>query len=160
MEEEWKPIKDYEGLYEVSSLGRVKSLKFNKEKILKPRLNYLGYFIVGITKEKNQKTITIHQLVAIAFLNHVPCGHKIVVDHINDNKKDNRLENLQMITQRENAFKTQGKYSSKYKGVSFKKELKKWQSYLFNNKKLIHLGYFKCELAAHLAYQNKLKELI
>jgi mevalonate pyrophosphate decarboxylase len=64
--ETWKPIPNYEGLYEVSNLGNVKSLRFNKEKILKPSKNNNGYFFVGLCKNCKSKTRTIHQLVAEA----------------------------------------------------------------------------------------------
>jgi hypothetical protein len=160
--EEFRDIPGYEGLYQVSNLGRVKSLGNNqkrKEKILNPRVSTWGYNQVLLSKNKIIKNNLVHKLVAMAFLNHIPCGHKIVVDHINDNKLDNRLENLQLISQRENVFKTQGKYSSKYKGVCLHKKLNKWVSNIQINGINIYLGLFNCELAAHQAYQNKLKEI-
>ena len=159
----WKSIKDYEGLYEVSNLGRVKSLgnnKERKEKFLKHGVDKTGYYRVGLSKNNIAKTHKVHQLVAMAFLNHIPCGHKIVVDHINDDPLDNRVDNLQVVTQRFNACKTQGKYTSKYKGVCWHKTFNKWVSKITINSKNYHLGYFKCELAAHQSYQNKLKEII
>jgi ribosomal protein L15E len=65
----------------------------------------------------------------MAFLNHTPCGYKIVVDHIDNNiKTDNRLENLQLITQRENVSKDIKNTSSKYIGVCWHKKAKKWRS--------------------------------
>ena len=83
----------------------------------------------------------------------------LVIDHINDNPSDNRLENLQIITQRENTCKTQGRYTSKYKGVCWYSRDKRWVSKIYIDKKTIVLGYFKCELTAHQAYQNKLKTI-
>lgn len=160
--EEFRDIQGYEGLYQVSNLGRVKSLgndKTRKEKILNPSIDGNGYFHVRLYKDCKSKTTKIHQLVAISFLNHTRCGHKLVVDHINDIKTDNRLENLQIITQRENAYKTQCRYSSQYKGVYWHKVSNKWKAKITINRKQIHLGYFKCELAASAAYQNKLKEI-
>jgi hypothetical protein len=158
--EVWKQIKDYEGIYEVSSLGRVKSLKFNKQRILKGGLGAMGYVKVILCKSNTKKNITVHQLVAMAFLNHTQNGHKLVIDHINDNKTDNRLENLQIVTQRFNSCKTQGKYTSKYKGVYWFNDKKKWSSNIRINGKLIYLGLFNCELAAATVYQNKLKEIL
>lgn len=163
MEEIFKDIPSYEGLYQVSNLGNVKSLNYNKtkkEKILKSNKNSLGYKNVGLSKNGKVKSITVHQLVAMAFLNHNPCGFKLVIDHRNDNKLDNRLENLQVVTTRHNSHKTQGRYSSKYKGVHWHKHTKKWCCSIMINSNPTHLGYFNCELAAHLAYQNKLKEII
>jgi len=168
--EVWKDIPEYEGLYQVSNLGRVKSLPKewiagkgvvlkHKGKILKSRTNSSGYMLVNLWINGNIKTYQIHQLVAMAFLNHKPNGNELVIDHINDNKLDNRVENLQIVTNRFNCFKTQGKYSSKYKGVYWNKQRNKWQSYISINGKLKHLGLFKCELEASKAYQKALKEL-
>ena len=164
MEKEiWKDIPEYEGLYQVSNLGRVKSLKFKKEKILKFG-TALKYYMVCLCKNGKSKGIYVHQLVAITFLKHQQCGHKLVIDHINNNQKDNRLENLQIVTQRENSCKKQGNYSSKYKGVSLNKRKYKDKIYLYYkaqimlNGKIIHLGSYKNEYNAHLVYQEALKK--
>lgn len=169
MQEIWKDIPNYEGIYQVSNLGSVKSLSrdsFNgktffktKEKILSDRINKRGYKEIVLLKKGKRKCYTIHQLVAIAFLNHIPCGQKMVVDHINDIKTDNKLDNLQVITQRENACKTQGKYSSQYKGVHKDKNRTNWRACILIDKKKVNLGSFDNEYDAHLAYQNKLKEI-
>ena len=104
MEEEiWKPIKGYEGLYEISNLGRVKSLNYNrtgKEEILKNAECSNGYLTVGLTKNGKQKLFKIHRLVAEAFIpnpENKPC-----IDHINTIKNDNRVENLRWVTNEEN----------------------------------------------------------
>lgn len=159
----WKDIPNYEGIYQVSSLGRVKSLgnnKRKKEKILKPATNPYGYVHVVLSKDAVSKSMKTSQLVAMAFLNHVPCGHKIVVDHIDDNKLNNTLENLQLITQRENTCKTQGRYSSQYRGVSWCKSRKKWTSNIRINGKSTYLGYFMIELEASNAYKIALNNYL
>jgi hypothetical protein len=156
MNEFWKDVKGYEGRYLISSTGKVKSIIGNKEIILKQFLSGIGYNAVNLCKDGKRKKITIHQLVAITFLGHKICGHKLVVDHINDIKTDNRVENLQIITQRENSCKTQGKYSSKYKGVNFYKKTNKWLAHISINGTVKHLGYFKNEHDAHLAYVKAL----
>jgi hypothetical protein len=168
--EVWKDIPEYEGLYQISNLGRVKSLSryinrpiggyYTKERILKNRKNSCGYYLMQLFKDGNMKNILIHQLVAIAFLNHKPNGHELVIDHINDNKLDNRVENLQIVTQRFNTRKTQGNSSSRYKGVSWCKTINRWKVVIFINGKSKYLGVFKCELAASYAYQKALKELL
>ena len=103
MNEIWKPIRDYEGLYEVSNLGRIKRLgndKNRKEKILKPYKNKLGYLRVTLSKDNKVKYMFIHRLVAIAFIpnpENKPC-----IDHINTIPSDNRVENLRWATYKEN----------------------------------------------------------
>lgn len=164
----WKTIDGYEN-YQVSNLGNVKSLprhvncnggiKFIKERFLKPGLSK-GYKNVILYKELKSKSFKVHKLVAMTFLNHVPCGYKLVVDHINDIKTDNRVENLQIVTQRENSYKTQGRYSSKYKGVFYYKTRNKWVSKIYVNGKQNFLGYFTSEVEASNAYKiaiNKIK---
>jgi hypothetical protein len=171
-EEIWKDIPNYEGLYQVSNLGNVKSLSREilkrgkypficKERMLKNRVNTRGYNQFILSSNRNRKTFTTHQLVAMAFLNHKPDGtHKLVVDHINANKLDNRVENLQVISQRENSSKDKKNKASRYTGVSWSSGNNKWMSAIRINGKQNHLGYFKCETSAHLAYQNKLKQII
>ena len=105
MEEEvWKPIKDYEGLYEISNLGRVKSLNYKKtgkEKILKNVENNYGYLMVGLTKNGKQKLFLVHRLVAEAFIpnpENKPC-----IDHINTIRTKNYVWNLRWVTHEENS---------------------------------------------------------
>jgi hypothetical protein len=157
--EVWKPVVGYEGLYEISNTGRVKSFKSRITKILKPCMNNNKYLHIGLLLDKKMKTHRIHQLVAMAFLDHVPCGMKVVVDHINDNRLDNRAENLQIISHRDNVYKTQGKYTSQYKGVSKSKLSKKWKAEIRINGKIKHLGLFTDEHEAHLVYQEALSKL-
>ena len=159
-QEIFKDIPDYEGIYQVSSLGNVKSLKFGKEKILTPCFNSVGYLTVNLYKNGNIKMFQIHQLVAITFLNHKLDGtNKIVVDHINNISTDNRLENLQVISRRENLSKDKKNTTSKYTGVVWHKTNKKWLAKITINGKRKHLGYFINEIDAHDAYQNTLKYL-
>lgn len=164
----WKDIPGYEGIYQVSNLGNVKSLNrfitragnsvFRNGNTLKPTFTH-GYLKVILSKDSNKKSIKVHQLVAMAFLNHLPNGNILVVDHINDVKTDNKVENLQIVTNRFNTCKTRGNYSSKYKGVNWHKHIQKWVSRIIINNKRYSLGYFNTEEEAHQAYQNKLKTL-
>jgi len=158
--EEWKTIKGFED-YQVSNLGRVKSFKCNRERIMKTGTDGRGYPSVMLrayfkAKAKNKQ---VHQLVAIAFLNHTPCGLVLVVDHINDIKTDNRVENLQIVTNRFNVCKTQGNYSSDYKGVHWNKQKKKWASQIRLKGKKKHLGLFTNEEEASKTYQTALLTL-
>jgi hypothetical protein len=152
----FKDIPSYEGIYQVSNLGNVKSLNYKGsgfEKILKPSIDCSSYYTVKL----KLKTMRVHVLVAMAFLTHIPCGHKIVVDHINTNRLDNRLENLQLISNRENISKDRKNKSSKYVGVSFHKIKNKWESKICADNKSKHLGLFDEEYEAHLAYQKALE---
>jgi hypothetical protein len=169
--EVWKDIPNYEGYYQVSNLGNVKSLERKitlsngllrtiNEKILKINDNGKGYFIASLSIDKKTKYYLVHQLVAMAFLGHTPNGHKSVVDHINNVKKDNRLDNLQIITNRENTSKNTKQGSSIYTGVYWSKTLNKWCACIRINSKSKHLGYFDNEIDAHNAYQNALKQLL
>lgn len=157
--EEFRDVLGYEGLYQVSNLGNVKSLKFGKERLLTPNKSDTGYMRINLLKKGKQKTRKIHQLVAETFLNHKPCGYKEIVDHINNNPLDNRLENLQIINHRENCSKDKKNGTSKYIGVFWNKSEKNWVSRIYFNGKRIHLGSFKNEEGARDAYQNKLKEI-
>lgn len=125
IKEIWKDIVDYEGLYQVSNLGRVKSIKFSKEKILKPVPTHNGYYIVGLSKNGNKKRFRVHRLVAQAFIGKISKGY--CVNHINEVKTDNRLENLEIITFKENVNygTANARRSESHKGRKFSEEHKR-----------------------------------
>jgi hypothetical protein len=103
MEEIWKDIEGYEGLYQVSNLGKVKSLSNNlakKEKILKNSKNVKGYHKVTLCLFGKRKSITVHRLVAEAFIHNDK--NKSQVNHINGVKIDNNVNNLEWSTASEN----------------------------------------------------------
>lgn len=154
----WKTIEGFED-YQVSNFGRVKSLKRGKESIIKPSINNHGYYHIGLCGIGKRKTIDVHKLVAIAFLNHKPCGFRLVVNHKDFNRLNNHVNNLEIVTTRENTNLIHKKHSSKYTGVSWHKSNKMWTAYIFVNKKLKHLGSYTNEYDAHLAYQKALKEI-
>ena len=95
----------------------------------------------------------------MAFLGHERCGMKLVIDHINDIKSDNNVDNLQIVSNRFNVRKTQGDASSNYKGVYWSKTSKKWVAQIKINGRQINLGHFINEIDAHNMYQLKLKQL-
>lgn len=105
MEEIWKDIKSYEGLYQVSNLGKVRSFPrkgthTKKIHILKSGKNHKGYLYVVLTNKYKKKTISIHRLVAQAFIpnpNNLP-----QVNHIDGDKLNNCVENLEWITNYDN----------------------------------------------------------
>jgi hypothetical protein len=94
----WKPIPGYEGLYEVSNEGRIKTLR--NKRILKPNINSTGYEQVCFCVNGEAHTVQVHRIVAGVFCEK-PAG-KNIVDHINAIPTDNRAENLRWVTQKEN----------------------------------------------------------
>ena len=100
MEEEWKPIKGYEGLYEVSNTGKIKSFQRGKIRILYPRKTPRGYLHVILSKNKVNKDLRVHRLVASAFIPN-PLN-KPEVNHIDGNKDNNNVDNLEWATRGEN----------------------------------------------------------
>lgn len=100
--ETWKDVKGFEGKYQISSLGRVKSLSNNKkEKILKNGINTTGYLIICLCNNPYYKTFLVHRLMMIAF-EKPNILNKSDVNHIDGNKLNNRLDNLEWNTRQEN----------------------------------------------------------
>ena len=156
MNEEFRDIPGYEGLYQVSNLGNVKSVKTGR--LRKSKISQSGYRDLSLHADCIRKRFSIHQLVAMAFLNHIPNGHKIVVDHINGNKLDNRVENLQLISNRENISKDRIRKHNLPVGV-YKTKFNTYSTYIRENNKQRHLGNYKTIEEASNAYQNALKQL-
>jgi hypothetical protein len=161
MEKEiWKHVPGYEGHYQVSNLGRVKSFKRGKDKILKQSLLPNGYLQVGLCKSK-VKSYYVHSLVAMVFLKHSSKGNSIVVDHIDGDKANNNLDNLQLLTNGKNISKSTSR--KKLYGLPSNVYLsscgKKYISRFNVNKKMIYLGYFNTPEEASEAYQKKLQEI-
>ena len=96
----WKDVAGYGGLYQVSSEGRIKSLKWNKERILKPSMDKDGYLLVTLCAGGKPKTLKVHRLVCEAF--HENLENKSDVNHLNEIKTDNRASNLEWCTRRDN----------------------------------------------------------
>lgn len=168
--EVWKDIPNYEGLYQVSNLGRVKSLDRNVissdgrkmeliGKYLKQVKRSDGYNQVYLSKCGKVNSRLTHIILAITFLNHTPSRCKIVVDHIDNNPSNNELSNLQLITHRENLSKDKKNKTSKYVGVYWNKASKKWKSQIRIDGKLIHIGVYDNEKEAGNAYKNKLTKV-
>lgn len=98
MEEIWKDITGYEGLYQVSNLGRVRNVK--SFKILKPSYGVDGYLQLCLTKGSKKSTKKIHRLVAQAFMENI--NNYETIDHIDCNKTNNNVNNLEWCTREEN----------------------------------------------------------
>ena len=108
MIEEWRPVKNFEGLYEVSNLGNVRSLNWRNTgttRNLKPRLNNKGYYDVLLSRRGHQYRSTVHRLVARAF---IPCENEsMTVNHKDENTKNNRVDNLEWCSLKQNITKYQ-----------------------------------------------------
>lgn len=102
MQEEWKDIEGYEGLYKVSSFGRIKSLYGGEERIMKQANHGHGYLMCALTKNGKLKSFTVHRLVAKAF---IPNPSNLPqVNHIDENKENNRVDNLEWCDGKYNYF--------------------------------------------------------
>lgn len=103
MKEIWKPIKGYDGLYEVSNLGNIASLNYcgtGRRQNLKFKEQGMGYCTVGISKNGKAKTFLVHRLVAEAFVPN-PENYPLV-NHIDEDKLNNRADNLSWCTYEQN----------------------------------------------------------
>ncbi len=160
--EQWKDVPNYEGLYQVSDLGRVKSLNYKQSLI--PKIMTLvqeknGYYKINMSKNGIVTNKKPHKLVAEVFLNHTPCRYELVVNHKNFNKLDNRKTNLEIVTARENSNKKHLQSSSIYTGVFVNDKTKQITSRVVIGRKTIHLGTFKTEKEASMYYENAVKSI-
>ncbi len=139
MVETFKNIEGFEN-YSVSDLGNVRNDKTGR--ILKPRYDGRGYFNVALTNIKTRYDKKIHKLVAEAFL--INPENKKCVDHIDNNKLNNKLINLRFATRRENSQNASlsSNNTSGTKGVSWRKKTMKWCAMITINGKRINLGSF------------------
>ena len=155
LNEIWKSIPNYEGLYEASNLGRVKSLdrllstNANiKGVILKQYAGTNGYFHVSLCRHGEQKTERTHRIVASTFMGKRPEG--LITDHIDGSRINNRLDNLQYITQFDNVNKgnrVKQKYS-KFPYIYYIPSNKiKWRACIYNGK-VRTIGHYATEQEA------------
>ena len=148
MKEVWKDY-PHDKRYKVSSYGRFKGVK---GQILKQHIDRFGYPVVGLGRYKMRS----HLFIAETFLGHTRCGHKVIVDHIDNNPSNNRLDNLQLTTHRENLSKDKKRKTSKYTGVSVNG--KKYRSQVCLVGKVYFLGLYNTEIEAYEAKLDALKE--
>ena len=163
MREIWKSIKGFEGIYEISNHGNVKSLKRKfqpRERILRPGRSGSGYLTVALTKHFKAHTYQVHSLVAFNFLNYEKRTYQYVVNHKDFDRENNNLDNINIITCRENGNLKHIKSSSKYVGVYWCKPRKKWVASILINKKRKYLGGYNTEIKAYNAYQKELQREI
>ncbi|HGO1484269.1 TPA: NUMOD4 domain-containing protein [Staphylococcus aureus] len=113
MIEQWRPIKNYKGIYEISNLGNVKSLARTiikkdgkkqtfKERILNKRHNGYGYYQVGLNNKGKRIYFYIHRLVGEAFIDNP--SNLSQINHVNGNKEDNSVNNLEWVSAKDNTI--------------------------------------------------------
>lgn len=110
VKEEWKDIKGYEGLYQISNLGNVKSLNTNKNMKFTTRS---GYYNIILRKNGKRYSKQVHRLVAEAFLENKE--NKFIVNHKDYNRKNNNIENLEWCTQKENVIWSKNNMKHRHK---------------------------------------------
>lgn len=174
MKEQWKDVIGYEGLYEISNFGRLKSLAKTwighnggihkkSETFMKLNVDGCGYYVTILCDVGTTKTTKIHHLVWEHFGDTKRNGSIIQIDHIDGNKINNNINNLQLLSCRENISKhhRNKKCSSKYTGVYYddRCKKKKWKAQIGIKMKRVFLGRFNTENEAHLAYQKALAML-
>lgn len=101
-QEQWRDVEGYDGMYQVSDLGRVRSLKFGKVRVLRARKNGNGYLMVDLCKDGKVKRFLVHRLVAQAFIQNDD-ESKTIINHINECKSDDRAVNLEWCDYRYNS---------------------------------------------------------
>jgi hypothetical protein len=173
MAEIWKDIAGYEGKYQVSSLGNVKSLSrvlYNKDGIRHKRivsdfnLKFLkegkGYYQVSLYNNGKPIRHKVHRLVANAFILNKDLN-KNLINHINGIKTDNRVENLEWVTYRENSTHYLLNNAKSNLPIGVKKHKNRYVSRITFNKKEIHLGSFKSiELAQNARIKFEQENLL
>ena len=150
--EVWKPVPGYDG-YMISDLGRVKSLNYRmtgKEQILIPGKDRYGYLYVDLWKDGNRKRVFVHRLVWVAFNGPIPdC---MQVNHINEDKTDNRLENLNLMTCKEN-----NNWGTRNRIISEKMtngKRSKWVIKLSLNNEILHFYPSTAQVERELGYDS------
>jgi len=153
----WKEIPEYPN-YKISTQGRIKSSWFSKSRIMKQSIDGRGYKYVNLTNDKPLR-IVVHKLMALTFIKLDLYSDGLVIDHIDNNRTNNRITNLQLISQRENTSKDQKNRTSDYIGVFWDRTNRSWRARIRINGDSIALGTYKTEIDAAEAYKKALLEL-
>jgi hypothetical protein len=153
----WKDVFGYEGIYQVSSFGRIKSFKYKRVRILKQNKNLKGHCFVYLCNKQKPIKKYVHFLVYTTFSESNPYELNLVIDHIDGNPCNNDFINLQAISHRENISKSLS-FNHTETGVSFTG--KKYSANIQINKILYPLGSFDTKKSASLSYKKALNDYI
>jgi len=160
--EVWKSVGWFND-YQISNLGNVKSLKYNKERILNPSINTKGYYQVVFTDKSRCKIYRVHRLVATYFIKNK--HNYLQVNHIDGNKLNNNVSNLEWCSARQNMLHAHRlnlrKYknkTSKFRGVFRVLATKPWRSTIKIGGKTKYIGSYSTEEEANIAYKTFNKE--
>ncbi len=146
-EEVWKPVLGFEGLYEISSHGKVRKGNGKPFNIHK---NPCGYYTAALRKNGKVYPRLVHRMVVESFI----CKEFEQVDHIDGRKGNNLLSNLRPCTQRENMLYH---YKREFPGTFREKD--KWRASISVKNEMVHLGTFETEVDAFMAYKLATKVL-
>ena len=170
--EEWKDIPGYEGRYQASTFGRIKSLRkevffgdnrgsyFREEQIISQSVKSTGYYVCNLYKDNIRTHVKVHRIIAKTLL--PDYTEKLFVDHVDGNPKNNKIGNIRMCTVGQNTCNQKvrkGKLTSGYKGVSFSKITNKWLMQIALNGKTQVSKLYLSEIAAAIAYDKYALEL-
>lgn len=152
MDEIWKDIYNSNGLYLINKNGVIINTKTNKE--CKAYVNSKGYMQLKLKLNHKWETVKLHRIIALSFLENP--DKKPFINHIDGNKLNNSIKNLEWVNNRENVCHGKDKINSysKYIGVSWHKLNKKWISQIRNKGKMIFLGYYDNQ---EDAYKSRIK---
>lgn len=163
----WKGVKGYERKYQVSNRGRVKSLRrliircdggrfWLRERILKPGIDYNGRYMVGLNDCDRHRGTAVSRLVYEAFKGELISG--LVIDHIDNNRSNNHISNLQQITQQENCLKDQWRRKDFKNYIHINKTRnKKWSASMRINGTQTYIGIFRHKYLAEMACDSIIK---
>lgn len=145
----WRPVPNFEIFYMASNMGRVYSKRYRK--LFSATPDTRGYPQVMLSNGKETKCFKVHMIVWDTFGDRPRDGRVLTVDHIDENKRNNRIDNLQLLTNRENKVKSVGK-NGRLPGCWLRWDKKKWIASISVGKKSTHLGCYNSEVEAHKAY--------
>tara|TARA_R110000772_G_scaffold180536_1_gene291822 strand:+ start:800 stop:1294 length:495 start_codon:yes stop_codon:yes gene_type:complete len=156
--ETFKDIPTWEGIYQVSDIGNVKSLprRYSPgENILRPTVSRDGYLKVCLKANERKESFEVNRLMALAFISDSYTERDLVCDHIDRDRKNNKLSNLRLVSHRKNSTNTvrANRLTGAYRQGN------KWQASIGTMNKSKYIGLYATEMEAHQAYLKALELL-